>query len=151
MAVLLWKSSLMLDILFQRYRSERRKYATFYENELSPLRIKPLNLLQVGVDSSIAVWHKFLQNSNIYCIDEFKKKEPKIYDYLNEKRVFWSRCDTSEEKAINEVMKNVWNNPRFDIIIDTTNNFAYTRQPFLKRFSTGKYYIEDGDDVMIIK
>ena len=48
-------------------------------------------------------------------------------------------------------MKNVWNNPRFDIIIDTTNNFAYTRQPFLKRFSAGKYYIEDGDDVMIIK
>ena len=149
MAVLLWKSFLMLDILFQRYKSERRKYASFYQNEFSHLRIKPLNLLQVGVDSSIAVWRKFLQNSNIYCIDEFKIKEPKIYYYLDEKRVFWSRCDTREEKAINEVMKNVWNNPRFDIIIDSTNNFAYIRHPFLKRFSTGKYYIEDGDDVMI--
>ncbi len=48
-------------------------------------------------------------------------------------------------------MKNVWNKPRFDIIIDNTNNFAYSRKTFLKRFSIGKYYIEDGDEVRIIK
>ena len=63
----------------------------------------------------------------------------------------WSRCDTSNEKSINNIMKNVWNKPRFDIIIDSTNNFAYSRKTFLKRFSIGKYYIEDGDEVRIIK
>lgn len=141
----------MLDTLFQRYKSNRQKYAQFYQSELFDIRLKPLNVLQVGVESSIPVWQKFLQKSNIYCIDEFDKKEPQKHDYLKLPRVFWSRCDTADEKNINDVMKNVWNKPRFDIIIDNTNNFAYSRKTFLKRFSIGKYYIEDGDEVRIIK
>ena len=151
MEVLHWKSFLMLDTLFQRYKSNRQIYAPFYQSELFDIRLKPMNLLQVGVENSIPVWHKFLQRSNIYCIDEFDKREPKKYNYLNLPRVFWSRCDTSNEKNVNDIMKNVWNKPRFDIIIDNTNNFAYSRQSFLKRFSIGKYYIEDSDEVKIVK
>ena len=97
------------------------------------------------------MWHKFLQRCNIYCIDEFDKREPNKYKYLNEKRVFWSRCDTSSEKSIKEVMKNIWNNPRFDIVIDNVNNFAITRQKYLDRYCIGQYYIEDGDEVRIVK
>ena len=141
----------MLDVLFKRYKSEREMYSLFYEKELFEYRHKASNLLQVGVSNSIPVWIRFLQRCNVYCIDEFNKKEPNKYNYLNEKRVFWSRCDTNDEKSIKQVMKNVWKNPRFDIIIDNVNNFATTRQKYLNRYCIGKYYIEDGDDVRIIK
>ena len=141
----------MLDVLFKRYKSEREIYSLFYEKELFEYRHKASNLLQVGVGNSIPVWIRFLQRCNVYCIDEFDKKEPNKYNYLNEKRVFWSRCDTNDEKSIKQVMKNVWKNPRFDIIIDNVNNFATTRQKYLNRYCIGKYYIEDGEDVRKIK
>lgn len=141
----------MIYTLFKRYKSNREKYSYFYEKEFLQYRHKPLNLLQVGIENSIPVWHRFLQRCNIYCIDEFDKKEPTKYDYLNLDRVFWCRCDTNNEKNIKEVMKNVWKKPRFDIIIDNTNNFGITRQKYLNRYCIGKYYIEDGDDVRIVK
>jgi len=151
MAVQLWIDLLVLDVLFKRYKSNREQYSNFYEKELFQYRHKPINLLQVGVENSIPVWHKFLQRSNIYCIDEFDRREPNKYDYLKEKRIFWSRCDTSSEKSIKEIMKNVWNKPRFDVIIDSVNNFGNTRHQYLSRYCIGKYYIEDGDDVRIMK
>ena len=40
-------------------------------------------------------------------------------------------------------MKEVWNKPRFDIIIDNTNNFEN-----LKRYCIGKYYAEKKDEVI---
>ena len=151
MAVQLWIDLHVLDVLFKRYKSNREKYSNFYEKELFEYRHKPINLLQVGVESSIPVWHRFLQRSNVYCIDEFDRREPNKYDYLKEKRIFWSRCDTSNEKSIKEIMKNVWNKPRFDVIIDSVNNFALSRHNYLARYCIGKYYIEDGDDVRIMK
>lgn len=141
----------MLDILLQRYKSNRQQYANFYENEFFKYRHKPVNILQVGVENSICVWHKFLQRANIYCIDEFDKNQPDKYEYLNQKRIFWSRCDTSNQKSINDIMKQIWNKPRFDFIIDSVNNFGFTRQEYLKRYCIGKYYIEDGDEVRIMK
>jgi hypothetical protein len=48
-------------------------------------------------------------------------------------------------------MKNVWNKPRFDIIIDNVNNFALTRYEYLRRYCIGKYYVEDGNDIRIMK
>ncbi len=141
----------MLDILFKRYKSNREQHSLFYEKELFEYRHKPINLLQVGIESSIPVWHRFLERSNIYCIDEFDRSQPNKYDYLKEKRIFWSRCDTSSEKSIRDIMENIWNNPRFDIIIDNVNNFAITRQKNLNRYCIGKYYIEDGDNVRIVK
>ena len=141
----------MLDVLFQRYKSNKQKYSLFYEKELFSLRHKPINLLQIGVENSIPVWHKFLERSNIYCIDEFDKKQPDKYNYLEEKRIFWSRCDTLNQKNINDVMINVWNKPRFNIIIDNVNNFAYSRKDYLRRYCIGKYYIEDETEVKVIK
>ena len=151
MVALLWIDLFVLDILFKRYKSDREQYSNFYEKELFQYRHKPINLLQVGVENSIPVWHKFLERSNIYCIDEFDKTEPNKYDYLKEKRVFWSRCDTNNEKSIKEIMKNVWNKPRFNVIIDSVNNFANSRYEYLTRYCIGKYYIEDGDEVRIVK
>ena len=95
----------MLDVLFKRYKSNREQYSNFYEKEFFDYRHKALNLLQVGVENSIPAWLKFLQRCNVYCIDEFDKRQPDKYNYLNEKRVYWSRCDTSNEKSIKQIMK----------------------------------------------
>ena len=151
MAVLLLKDLFMLNVLFQRYKSNRQKHSLFYEAQLFQYRHKPLNILQIGIENSIPVWHKFLERSNIYCIDEFNRKQPDKYKYLEEKRIFWSRCNTNDQKSINDVMLNVWNKPRFNVIIDNTNNFGLTRHSYLKRYCIGKYYIEDGDEVRIMK
>ena len=74
----------MLFDLFKRYKSNREKYSYFYEKEFWQYRHKPLNLLQVGIESSIPVWQRFLQKCNVYCIDEFHRSEPNRYKYLNE-------------------------------------------------------------------
>ena len=151
MAVQLWIDLHVLDNLFKKYKSNREQYSNFYEKEFLKYRHKPLNLLQVGVENSIPAWHKLLLRCNIYCIDEFDKREPNKYKYLNQERVFWSRCDTASEKSIKEVMKDVWNKPRFDIVIDNVNNFAISRQKYLIKYCIGQYYIEDGDEVRIVK
>ena len=50
-----------------------------------------------------------------------------------------------DKKNIDDIMKNTWNNPRFDIIIDNTNQYDNFR-----RYCIGKYYIEKNDKVMKI-
>ena len=149
MAGLLSKGLLVLNVLFKRYKSNREKYAGFYEKELFEYRHQPLNLLQVCAENSVAVWHKYLQKANIYVLDNFDKVEPKKLPYLNQDRTFWSRCNIDDEDKIKNIMKEIWKNPRFDIIIDNSNNFGNTRYNYLKRYSIGKYYIEEGDEVKI--
>ena len=39
-------------------------------------------------------------------------------------------------------MKNIWNNPRFNIIIDNTNNYES-----LRKYGVGKYYKEVGNEI----
>ena len=39
-------------------------------------------------------------------------------------------------------MKNVWNNPRFNIIIDNTNNYES-----LRHYGIGKYYKEVNNEI----
>ena len=62
--------------------------------------------------------------------------------YLEEKRIYWSRCDVNNNKQLEDVMKNVWNNPRFNIIIDNTNNYES-----LRKYGIGKYYKEANNEI----
>jgi len=135
----------MLPTLFARYKSPRQDHSVYYENELFDKRLKPINLLQVGVDSTLQSWLKYLQKSNIYCIDNFVDKDPKDFKFLSEQRLYWSRCDVNDRKNVDDIMKNVWNKPRFDIIIDNTNNYEN-----LRRHCVGKYYLENKDKVIRI-
>ena len=135
----------MLPTLFARYKSPRQDHSVYYENELFDKRLKPINLLQVGVDSTLQSWLKYLQKSNIYCIDNFVDKDPKDFKFLSEQRLYWSRCDVNDRKNVDDIMKNVWNKPRFDIIIDNTNNYEN-----LRRHCAGKYYLENKDKVIRI-
>tara|TARA_B100000131_G_scaffold58886_1_gene54299 strand:- start:2845 stop:3258 length:414 start_codon:yes stop_codon:yes gene_type:complete len=133
----------MLPILFERYKSPRQDHAVYYENEFFDKRLKPVNLLQVGMDSTLQSWLKYLEKANIYCIDTFINHQPKDFSFLKEKRIFWCRCDVSNRKNVDDIMKRIWNKPRFDIIIDNTNNHEN-----LKRHCIGKYYLENKNEVI---
>ena len=135
----------MLSTLLERYKSKRLKYHFHYERYFYEDRLKPFLILQVGIESSLQVWQKYFQKSLIYCIDTFNNIDPKDISYLEEKRIYWARCDVNDKKQLNHVMKNIWNNPRFDIIIDNTNQYDNFR-----RYCIGKYYIEKNDKVMKI-
>ena len=99
-------------------------------------------MLQVGIENTIPVWNKYLERCNIYCIDIFDDKEPRSFKFLNEKKIFWSRCNVKEHKELEHVMKNVWNNPRFNFIIDNTNSYKS-----LRKYCIGDYYSEVKDEV----
>ena len=126
----------------QKYKSPRLKFANYYENKLYVKRFQPMAMLQVGVENTIPVWNKYLERCNIYCIDTFDDKEPRSFKFLNEKKVFWSRCNVKEHKELEHVMKNVWNNPRFNFIIDNTNSYKS-----LRKYCIGDYYSEVKDEV----
>jgi len=126
----------------QKYKSPRLKFANYYENKLYVKRFQPMAMLQVGVENTIPVWNKYLERCNIYCIDTFDNKEPRSFKFLNEKKVFWSRCNVKEYKELEHVMKDIWNNPRFDFIIDNTNSYKS-----LRKYCIGDYYSEVKDEV----
>ena len=67
-----------------RYKSIRKQHHVFYEKELWNNRIKAVNLLQVGIDTTIEVWLKYLKYANIYCIDSFEHKQPTDFKFLKE-------------------------------------------------------------------
>ena len=126
----------------QKYKSPRLKFANYYENKLYVKRFQPMAMLQVGIENTIPVWNKYLERCNIYCIDTFDDKEPRSFKFLNEKKIFWSRCNVKEHKELEHVMKNVWNNPRFNFIIDNTNSYKS-----LRKYCIGDYYSEVKDEV----
>ena len=99
-------------------------------------------ILQVGVETSLQVWQRYFSKSLIYCIDTFNNVDPKDISYLEEKRIYWSRCDVNNNKQLEDVMKKVWNNPRFNIIIDNTNNYES-----LRKYGIGKYYKEANNEI----
>jgi len=129
-----------------RYKSIRKQHHIFYEKELWDNRIKALNLLQVGVDSTLQVWLNYLKYANIYCIDTFEDNMPQDFKFLNEKRLYWSRCDVHDKKSVENVMNELWKKPRFDIVIDNTNNYEN-----LKKYCIGKFYYEKSNKVQVIQ
>jgi len=132
----------VLQILLKRYKSKRVKYHLQYDRFFFEDRLKPLMILQVGVEPSLQVWQRYFTKSLIYCIDTFMNIDPKDISYLDENRIYWSRCDVNNTKQLEDVMKNIWNNPRFNIIIDNTNNYES-----LRKYGIGKYYKEVGNEI----
>ena len=132
----------MLNVLLERYKSKRLKYHLYYDREFFDDRLKPFMILQVGVESSLQVWQRYFSKSQIYCIDSFTNIDPKNISYLSESRINWSRCDVHNKKQVEHIMKNVWNNPRFNIIIDNTNNYET-----LRHYGIDKYYKEVNDEI----
>ena len=90
----------MLDVLFERYKSKRKKHFLFYENEFYEIKNKPLQILQVNIEPSLLVWHKYFERSHIFCLDEFKFHQPEHFRFLDEKRIHWLRCNVYDKKNI---------------------------------------------------
>ena len=132
----------MLNVQFERYKSKRLKYHLYYDREFFDDRLKPFMILQVGVESSLQVWQRYFSKSQLYCIDSFTNTDPKNISYLNESRINWSRCDVHNKKQVEHIMKNIWNNPRFNIIIDNTNNYET-----LRHYGIDRYYKEVNDEI----
>ena len=132
----------MLNVLLERYKSKRHKYHLYYDREFFDDRLKPFMILQIGVESSLQVWQRYFSKSQIYCIDSFTNIDPKNISYLSESRINWSRCDVHNKKQVEHIMKNIWNNPRFNIIIDNTNNYET-----LRHYGIDRYYKEVNDEI----
>jgi len=132
----------MLNVLLERYKSKRLKYHLYYDREFFDDRLKPFMILQIGVESSLQVWQRYFSKSQIYCIDSFTNNDPKNISYLSESRINWSRCNVHDKKQVEHIMKNIWNNPRFNIIIDNTNNYET-----LRHYGIDRYYKEVNDEI----
>ena len=132
----------MLYNLFTKFKTDRVNFANYYEKELYSKRSLPMCLLQVGVDNTIPVWKKYLERCNIYCIDSFKNKQPKNFSFLNDERIFWSRCNIEDKSSVINVMEKIWCKPRFNLIIDNTNSFS-----ILRKYCFGDYYLEVDNEV----
>ena len=152
----------MLEHLFNKAgcdKSSKHHYHTVYEPEFDTLRNEPINILEVGVfkGDSIKAWLEFFPNATIYGIDIFKRVRPEEIEVLNQERVKWLRCD-STNIFVRDQIKKQWPRIRFDVIIDdglhTPDANAKTLHnlyPLLKK--NGKYYVEDvwPIDVMTMK
>ena len=142
----------MLDILFNKAgcdKAEKHHYHTVYGPEFDTLRNEPINILEVGVfkGDSIKAWLEFFPNANIYGIDIFKRVKPEDIKVLNDDRVKYLKCD-STNIAVRDQIKKQWPRIRFDIIIDdglhTPDANAKTLHnlfPLLKK--NGSFYVED--------
>jgi ubiquinone/menaquinone biosynthesis C-methylase UbiE len=142
----------MLDILFNKAgcdKAEKHHYHTVYGPEFDTLRNEPINILEVGVfkGDSIKAWLEFFPNANIYGIDIFKRVKPEDIKVLNNDRVKYLKCD-STNIAVRDQIKKEWPRIRFDIIIDdglhTPDANAKTLHnlfPLLKK--NGSFYVED--------
>ena len=152
----------MLEQLFNEAgsdKAEKHYYHTVYEPEFEALRNEPINILEVGVfkGDSIKAWLEFFPNATIYGIDIFKRIHPDEIEVLNQDRVKWLKCDSTNIAVRNQIKKE-WPRIRFDIIIDdglhtpaANAKTLHNLYPLLKK--TGSFYVEDvwPLDVMTMK
>jgi hypothetical protein len=114
-----------------------------YENIFKKRRLEKLKILEIGVANghSVASWHHYFPNSDIYGIDN--KKSFKFF--YKSKRVRYFQIDIFNQKQINNFIKNYG---KFDYIIDDSLNTEEAMLSNIKNFylslkSGGAYFLED--------
>ncbi len=107
-----------------------------YEKVFSDRRFEKLKILEIGVANghSIASWHHYFPNSEIYGIDN-KKPYKFFYKSL---RVKYDEIDIFNDKKINEFLKK---NGKFDYIIDDSLN---TEEAMFKNIKNFYPYLNSG-------
>ena len=97
---------------------EHHRFAQHYQKHFSPLRLKKLNILEIGVGgydnpkaggNSLRMWKQYFPKSMIYGIDYVDKKT------LDEERIKIFQGDQSDEKFLERVVSETG---ELDIIID---------------------------------
>lgn len=137
-----------LRSLFDEYSCDKgfkHNYELVYEKDFEKLKDLPIDILEIGVlnGDSIKVWLDYFPNATIYCIDIFERVPAEDIPVLSHSRVVWETCD-----SISEQPKQLWNDIKFDIIIDDgKHNSVYNRLTFENFFDKlkvgGAYYVED--------
>ena len=117
--------------------------APIYEKVFEKRRFEKLKILELGVANghSIASWHHYFPNSEIYGIDN---KKPFKFFYKSS-RVRYFQLDIFNEKEIKMFIKN---NGKFDYIIDDSLNTEKAMLNNIKNFfpavkSGGAFFLED--------
>ncbi len=81
----LWPSSASLSVLAMKHGTDKMThgYIPIYEKQFSPLRLKKMNILEIGVGGyedpisggeSLRMWKEYFPNSIIYGIDIYDKR-----------------------------------------------------------------------------
>ena len=148
-----------LDQLFFYYGSDKANFfqnknirghgfSKFYEKQLSILKNKPINILEIGsyAGASAAAFSKYFYNSKIFCFDinisNFKYKSNNISVY---------GLDIKNEKKVIKILDMIFKEnsfEKFDIIIDDGSHYLSDilfSLNFLFKFVNqgGFYVIED--------
>ena len=136
-----------LEKLFKKYNSDKstHQYHKVYQSYLGPLKLKKLNILEIGVadGSSLKSWSKYFKNSKIIGIDikkiNLKKKK------LKENNIF-CHCGSQTDRSFLKEITNKYG--KFDIIIDDGSHFPkdviFTFKKLFNSLSlNGLYFIED--------
>jgi hypothetical protein len=143
----------MLKELFDKYEcdkgTEKHHYYREYEPYMEPVRNDPINLLEIGTfkAASTRAFHEYFPNATIYTIDIFQRTKPENLDILQDSRVKWLKCD-STDASLGTKIKQEWGDVKFDFIIDDGAHWPEANRltfencvPFMK--DDGTYFVED--------
>ena len=117
--------------------------APIYSKFFSKRRMEKLKILEIGVANghSIASWHHYFPNSNIYGVDN---KKPYKFFYKS-KRVKYFEIDIFDKKKIKSFIEQ---HGRFDFIIDDSLHEVHAMLTNIINFypalkPNGSYFLED--------
>jgi len=140
-----------LKALFDKHGSDKgdHGYHIVYEEEFAKRRNDEINILEVGVwmGNSIAAMLEYFPKATIYGIDIFTRVKPELVKPLQNSRVHWLQCDSTDPQSL-QLIKKHWGDVAFDFIIDdgahTPDANARTFRNMVQRLSKeGTYWIED--------
>ena len=133
---------------FKIYNREGHGYSSHYVSQISHLKNKNINILEIGsyAGASAAAFVKYFPNANIFCFDvnisNFKYESKKIHVY---------GLDINNEKKVMKILNNIFNIHQFnyfDLIIDdgshNLKDILFSLNYFFKYLkNSGIYVIED--------
>lgn len=125
------------------------KYYKIYEPRMEPFKDEPIKILEIGIwkGNSIAAFHDYFTEAELYGVDVFTRLDPKTVDVLQWDRVKWIKHDSTKPTVADKI-KEKWGDVKFDFIIDDgLHTPAANLKTFKNLFSFlkegGSYFIED--------
>jgi hypothetical protein len=148
-----------LQEIHTKYKTDKgtqHSYIEFYDAAFSNIRLKTLNVLEIGVlfGGSLKMWEEYFENSNIYGIEDFSQKdghgvynhEPINVESIREDLRTHCRIKLFEFSCEDEIqIKNNLSLLKFDIIIDDGSHMLKQQkiniQNYFPLLSDGGIYI----------
>ena len=143
----------LLSISKRYYRDDGTRkpdhYFKVYEQYLSPLRDKPINILELGVSSgaSVLTWNEYFPCANIVCLDISPKPDNLKLAIPITDNIKFVQGDQSAITSLRECMDQSTNGT-FDVIIDDAAHVGALAKASFDFFfplmpSGGLYFVED--------